>query len=174
MIAGTGALGDQLLGEAAQLPNLTVLRDVSSHDAQCLRAATAVGVFPTRVVPGFIETFCVAALEYQALGVPVLAAAIGGVPEAVPGDQALVEPGTTADGWWARIKAVLASRDTRAAMAAAHAAKFTSARSAQRLIDLAGSAAERACRTEPLKASAAGPYLDGWQASRAGSLSRSR
>ena len=78
------------------MPNLTVLRNLSSHDAQCLRAASEVGIFPTRVIPGFIETFCVAALEYEALGVPVLASSIGGVPEAVPDGRFLVAPGTTA------------------------------------------------------------------------------
>ena len=83
------------------LPNLTVLRNISSRDAQCLRAASAVGVFPTRVIPGFIETFCVAALEYEALGVPVLAGAIGGVPEADPGRPLPGRPGHArpTNGW---------------------------------------------------------------------------
>jgi glycosyltransferase involved in cell wall biosynthesis len=162
VIAGTGSLGDRLLEEAAQLPNLTVLRDVSSHDAQCLRATTEVGVFPTRVIPGFIETFCVAALEYQALGVPVLASAIGGVPEAVPGDLALVDPGTSAAEWWDRIKGVLACRESFAAAAALHASKFTSARSAERLLDLANRAAERACREKPLAGSELDPYGSVW------------
>src|SRR6185437_15565712 len=77
VIAGTGSLGDRLVEQALPVPNLTVLRNISSHDAQCLRATSEIGVFPTRVIPGFIETFCVAALEYEALGVPVLASASG-------------------------------------------------------------------------------------------------
>ena len=84
--------------------------NISSRDAQSLRAATSVGVFPTRVIPGFIETFCVAALEYQALAVPVLAGAIGGVPEATPDNRSLVESNTPAAEWLARIEAVLANR----------------------------------------------------------------
>jgi glycosyltransferase involved in cell wall biosynthesis len=162
VIAGTGPLAEPMLAEAERLPNLTVLPNISSHDAQCLRAASAVGVFPTRVIPGFIETFCVAALEYQALGVPVLASAIGGVPEATPDDCARVRAGTAAADWLARIEDVLANRSERAAIASAFAAKFTSARSAQRLLDLATEAADRADRGAPLRAYPADPYLTAW------------
>jgi glycosyltransferase involved in cell wall biosynthesis len=84
------------MGALAIASNTIPGHSISSHDAQCLRATTEVGVFPTKVIPGFIETFCVAALEYEALGVPVLASAIGGVPEATPDDRFLVEPGTSA------------------------------------------------------------------------------
>jgi len=162
VIAGTGPLADFLLAQAERLPNLTVLPSISSHDAQCLRAASAIGVFPTRVIPGFIETFCVAALEYQALGVPVLASAIGGVPEATPDDCARVRAGTPAADWLARIEDVLAHRAERSAIASGFAAKFTSARSAQRLLDLASDAADRADRGRPLPACPADPYLTAW------------
>jgi len=162
-VAGTGPLAESLLAEAARVPNLTVLPNISSHDAQCLRAASAVGVFPTRVIPGFIETFCVAALEYQALGVPVLASAIGGVPEATADDRARMRAGTPADGWLNRIEDVLAHRAERSAVASGFAAKFTSARSAQRLVDLATEAACRADRGAPLRACPADPYLSSWQ-----------
>jgi glycosyltransferase involved in cell wall biosynthesis len=164
VIAGTGSLGDRLVEQARSVPNLTVLRNISSHDAQCLRAASEIGVFPTRVIPGFIETFCVAALEYEALGVPVLASAIGGVPEAVPDDRFLVAAGTAAAEWLARIDDVLANRAERSAVAAAWAGKFTSARSAQRLIDLAALAADRLNRQAPLKADPVDDYLLTWPA----------
>ena len=94
--------------------------------------------FPTQVIPGFIETFCVAALEYEALGVPVLASAIGGVPEADAGRPFPGRPwddGRAVAG--AGSKRTLANRAERSGAAAAYAGKFTSARSAQRLIDLA-------------------------------------
>jgi glycosyltransferase involved in cell wall biosynthesis len=146
------------------MPNLTVLRNVSSHDAQCLRATSEVGVFPTRIIPGFIETFCVAALEYEALGVPVLASSIGGVPEATSDDRFLVAPDTAPAEWLARIENVLANRAERSAVAAAFAGKFTSARSAQRLIDLAGLAADRLNRSAPLKADPVDDYLATWPA----------
>ena len=164
VIAGTGSLGDVLTEQAATRPNLTVLRNVSSHDAQCLRATSEVGVFPTRVIPGFIETFCVAALEYEALGVPVLASSIGGVPEATSDDRFLVAPDTTPAEWLARIENVLANRAERSAVAAAFAGKFTSARSAQRLIDLARLAADRLNRSVPLKADPVDDYLATWPA----------
>ena len=101
VIAGTGSLAERLLAQAEALPNLTVTPNISSRDAQSLRAATSVGVFPTRVIPGFIETFCVAALEYQALAVPVLAGAIGGVPEATPDDRlpGRIEHARRPNGW---------------------------------------------------------------------------
>jgi glycosyltransferase involved in cell wall biosynthesis len=162
VIAGTGSLGDELVERSRTLPNLTVLRNISSHDAQCLRATSEVGVFPTRVIPGFIETFCVAALEYEALGVPVLASSIGGVPEATPDDRFLVAPRTAAVEWLARIDDVLANRAERSATASAYAGKFTSARSAQRLIDLAHLAADRLNRQVPLKADPVDDYLLTW------------
>jgi len=162
VIAGTGSLAEFLLAQAERLPNLTVLPNISSHDAQCLRATSAVGVFPTRVVPGFIETFCVAALEYQALGVPVLASAIGGVPEATPDDCARMAAGTPAARWLARIEDELARRAERSAIAGRFAAKFTSDRSAQRLVDLATEAAGRADRGAPLRGCPADPYLAAW------------
>jgi glycosyltransferase involved in cell wall biosynthesis len=166
-IAGTGSLGDQLAEQARAVPNMTVLRNISSHDAQCLRAASAVGVFPTRVIPGFIETFCVAALEYEAVGVPVLASAIGGVPEATPDFRFLVAPDTSPAEWLARIGDTLAGRPERSAAAADYAGRFTSARSAQRLIDLATLAAGRLNRGAPLKADPVDDYLAAWPAARA-------
>jgi glycosyltransferase involved in cell wall biosynthesis len=143
---------------------MTVLRNISSHDAQCLRAASAAGVFPTRIVPGFIETFCVAALEYEAVGVPVLASAIGGVPEATPDFRFLVAPDTAPAEWLARIDDTLACRAERSAVAADYAGRFTSARSAQRLIDLATLAAARLNRGAPLKADPVDDYLAAWPA----------
>src|ERR1700722_10014572 len=163
VIAGTGSLAERLLAQAEALPNLTVTPNISSRDAQSLRAATCVGVFPTRVIPGFIETFCVAALEYQALAVPVLAGAIGGVPEATPDNRSLVESNTPAAKWLARIEAVLANRTERSAIAGGFAAKFTSAVSAGRLVELAELAADRPSRNEPLKPGEAGDYLAVWR-----------
>ena len=164
VIAGTGSLGEGLVEQARSVPNLRVLRNISSHDAQCLRAASEIGVFPTRVIPGFIETFCVAALEYEALGVPVLASAIGGVPEATPDGRFLVAPGTGPAEWLSRIDDVLANRAERSAIAAAYAGKFTSARSAQRLIDLAALAAGRLNDRVPLKSDPVDDYLATWPA----------
>jgi hypothetical protein len=57
---------------------------------------------------------------------------------------------------------VLANRAERSAVAATYAAKFTSARSAQRLVDLATLAADRLNRLAPLKAAPVDDYLATW------------
>ncbi|HEX4290222.1 MAG TPA: hypothetical protein VH021_14980, partial [Trebonia sp.] len=89
-----------------------------------------------------------------------------GVPEATPDNRSLVEPGTPAAQWLARIEAVLANRAERSATAGEFAARFTSAVSARRLVDLAELAADRPDRGGPLQPSAADEYLAGWQRSR--------
>jgi glycosyltransferase involved in cell wall biosynthesis len=92
---------------------------------------------------GFVETFCISALEYQALGVPVLATAVGGVPEATPGEAALVPPDSLAGVWWNRLTELLACQRAHAEAAAAFASNFTSARSAARILDIAALGAQR-------------------------------
>jgi glycosyltransferase involved in cell wall biosynthesis len=143
VIGGAGSLGDGLTASTAHLPNLHVLCDIDYQQAQCLRAASSVGVFPTRIMRGFVETFCISALEYQALGVPVLATAVGGVPEATPGDAALVPPDSPAGVWWNRLTELLACQRAHAEIAAKFAANFTSARSAARILDIAALGAQR-------------------------------
>jgi hypothetical protein len=91
----------------------------------------------------------------------VLASAIGGVPEATPDDRFLVAPPAPASEWLARIDEALANRAERSAVAA-YAGRFTSARSAQRLIDLANLAADRLNRQAPLKADPVDDYLATW------------
>lgn len=78
-----------------------------------LAAGAAVGVVPS----AWHEPFGRVALELQALGVPTLATAIGGLPEVVP-PAGLVPAGSDADGWAARIRA-LDDADARAALVAA-------------------------------------------------------
>ncbi len=142
-IGGAGSLGESLAASTAHLPNLHVLCGIDYQLAQCLRATSAVGVFPTRIIQGFVETFCISALEYQALGVPVLATAVGGVPEATPGESALVPPDSPVSAWWNRLTEVLACQRAHGAMAATFAASFTSDRSAARILDIAALGAQR-------------------------------
>jgi hypothetical protein len=66
--------------------------------------------------------------------------------------------------WLARIDEVLANRAERSAVAAAYAGRFTSARSAQRLIDLANLAGDRLNRQAPLKSDPVDDYLATWAA----------
>lgn len=148
-IGGAGSLGESLKRDAAHLPNLRVLVGIDYDAAQCLRAASTVGVFPTKVIQGFVETFCISALEYEALGVPILATAVGGVPEATPGEWALVPPDSPVGLWWDRLTELLACRTARAEAAREFAKNFTSATSAARILDIAALGAQR--RAAPMK-----------------------
>ena len=58
---------------------------------------------------------------------------------------------------------MLATRAERSATAGGFAARFTSAVSARRLVDLAEVAADRPNRGEPLRPSTADDYLARWQ-----------
>jgi glycosyltransferase involved in cell wall biosynthesis len=150
VIGGAGSLGESLAMSTAHLPNLKVMCGIDYQEAQCLRAASAVGVFPTRIIQGFVETFCISALEYQALGVPVLATAVGGVPEATPGESALIPPDSPVGAWWNRLTEVLACQAAHAEVAATFAASFTSDRSAARILDIAALGAQRRGAFVPL------------------------
>ena len=93
----------------------------------------------------------------------MLAGAIGGVPEATSDETFLVQPGTPAVDWLARIEATLANRAERSAVVGEFAAKFTSAVSAGRLVQLAELAADHPNRGEPLKPPRGDDYLSVWQ-----------
>ncbi|HEX4834498.1 MAG TPA: glycosyltransferase family 4 protein [Trebonia sp.] len=147
VIGGAGSLADSLMAETAHLPNIKVLAGIGYDDAQCLRAASAAGVFPTKVIQGFVETFCISALEYEALGVPILATAVGGVPEATPGEAALVAPESPVGLWWNRLTELLATRAAHAATAREFARNFTSTRSAARILDIAALGSQRRAAT---------------------------
>lgn len=142
VIAGAGSIEENLAKQAAILSNLTVLRGIGAYEAQCLRAVSAAALFPGKVVPGFTETFCVSALEYQALGVPVLVSRAGGVAEATPGEDSLIRLGASPEEWNARLNVLLTARAAFSRAATEFAASFTSQRSAQRILDLAAHAAE--------------------------------
>jgi glycosyltransferase involved in cell wall biosynthesis len=148
-IGGAGSLGDSLIDETRHLPNLKMLVGIDYDTAQCLRAASAVGLFPTKVIQGFVETFCISALEYEALGVPILATAVGGVPEATPGEAALVPPDSPVGLWWNRLTELLACRTVHAEAAREFSRNFTSAHSAARILDIAALGSQR--RAAPMK-----------------------
>ncbi len=90
---------------------------------QAFRAADLVAV------PSYNESFGLVALEAQAAGVPVVAAAVGGLKVAVDdGVSGLLVPGHDPDRWADQLAAVLLDPDRRAALAAgarAHAARFS-------------------------------------------------
>jgi glycosyltransferase involved in cell wall biosynthesis len=142
-IGGAGSLADSLLRDTAHLPNLKILAGIDYDASQCLRATSAVGVFPTKIIQGFVETFCISALEYEALGVPIVATAVGGVPEATPGEAALIPPDSPVGLWWNRLTEVLACRTAHADAAREFAKNFTSASSAARILDIAALGSQR-------------------------------
>jgi glycosyltransferase involved in cell wall biosynthesis len=142
-IGGAGSLAESLLRDTAHLPNLKILAGIDYDAAQCLRATSAVGVFPTKIIQGFVETFCISALEYEALGVPIVATAVGGVPEATPGEAALIPPDSPVGLWWNRLTEVLACRAAHADAALEFAKNFTSASSAARILDIAALGSQR-------------------------------
>ena len=147
--ARAGSLADSLVGDTAHLPNLKVLAGIDYDAAQCLRATSAVGVFPTKIIQGFVETFCISALEYEALGVPIVATAVGGVPEATPGEAALVPQDSPVGLWWNRLTEVLACRTAHAEAAREFAKNFTSASSAARILDIAALGSQRRGTRKP-------------------------
>ncbi len=98
VIAGTGSLGERLAEQSQSMPNLTVLRNISAHDAQCLRATTEVGTLPDEGRPRLHRDLLRGgAWSMRRSASRMLASAIGGVPEATPDDRFLVAQDTPAE-----------------------------------------------------------------------------
>jgi D-inositol-3-phosphate glycosyltransferase len=88
------------------------------------------------VVPSHNESFGLVALEAQACGTPVVAAAVGGLCTAVDdGVSGLLVPGRDPEDYAAAIRRVLASRELLAAGARRHAAAFSWDRTTDSLLD---------------------------------------
>ncbi len=95
------------------------------------------------VVPSHNESFGLVALEAQACGTPVVAAAVGGLPTAVrDGSSGVLVTGHDPAGYAAAIGAVLARRELLGAGARRHAARFSWDRTADALVAAYTSAAE--------------------------------
>jgi D-inositol-3-phosphate glycosyltransferase len=101
--------------------------------AQVFRAADVVAV------PSYNESFGLVALEAQACGTPVVAAAVGGLPVAVAdGRSGLLVPGHGAGQWADALGAVALRpgyRDRLAAAAVRHARTFSWDRTTDALLD---------------------------------------
>ena len=80
-------------------------------------------------VPSYNESFGLVAVEAQACGTPVVAAAVGGLTTVVrDGHSGLLVPGHDADAWAAALRRVVDDPDQRARLAAgalAHAQDFS-------------------------------------------------
>ena len=79
LVAGEGPLRDELEREAAATPGLRLLGHVADETLARLRACASAVVVPSL----FYEHFCYAAAEALLDGRPVVAAAIGAIPELV-------------------------------------------------------------------------------------------
>ncbi len=94
------------------------------------------------VVPSHNESFGLVALEAQACGTPVVAAAVGGLPTAVrDGSSGVLVPGRDPADYAAAVRAVLSRRELLSAGARRHAAAFSWDRTAESLLDAYTSAA---------------------------------
>lgn len=136
-IAGSGPLRDALAERlrARGLTSVQLLGDLDPEQAQLLRAASSVALFPSRQSSDWEETFGIAAIEYQALGVPVLASDSPGFAEscAVPLFRMPLAAGAPA--WLARLDDILAGLPRCSAVASTFARSFTSRSSVEVLLD---------------------------------------
>jgi D-inositol-3-phosphate glycosyltransferase len=92
------------------------------------------------VVPSYSESFGLVAIEAQAAGAPVLAAAVGGLPVAVRnGQSGLLVPSHRVDDWARALADVLDDRERLAlwrTRAVEHAARFTWSHTADQLVEV--------------------------------------
>jgi D-inositol-3-phosphate glycosyltransferase len=94
------------------------------------------------VVPSHNESFGLVALEAQACGTPVVAAAVGGLRTAVrDGNSGVLVAGRDPADYAAAVRAVLARRELLSAGARRHAAAFSWDRTADSLVEAYTSAA---------------------------------
>src|SRR5205085_7834415 len=100
------------------------------------------------VVPSHNESFGLVALEAQACGTPVVAAAVGGLRTAVrDGVSGVLVDGHDPRDYAAAVRTVLGRRQLLAAGARRHAAQFSWDRTADSLVAAYASAAEELVRS---------------------------
>jgi D-inositol-3-phosphate glycosyltransferase len=123
------------------------------------------------VVPSHNESFGLVALEAQACGTPVVAAAVGGLRTAVrDGVSGVLVAGHDPGDYTAAVRTVLARRELLSAGARRHAAQFSWDRTADALVAAYSSAAEEmeGLSRRPIREWAVGPLraLPGIQVAR--------
>lgn len=136
-IAGSGPLAPNLARQIEDrgLRSVKLLGDLSQPQAHLLRAASAAAVLPSRRSPDWEETFGIAAIEYEALGVPVLASDYPGFRESCALPDFLLADTAPPQAWLDRLDDILRRAPGLSAAAAGFAAGFTSRRSAEVLLD---------------------------------------
>jgi D-inositol-3-phosphate glycosyltransferase len=134
------------------------------------RLATHYRAADVTVVPSHNESFGLVALEAQACGTPVVAAAVGGLPTAVrDGVSGVLVDGHDPRDYAAAVRTVVARRELLAVGARRHAARFSWDRTADALVAAYASAAEEmAMGSAPLRPRMVGPLraLPGIQVAR--------
>ncbi|MGN6093251.1 MAG: glycosyltransferase family 4 protein [Luteibacter jiangsuensis] len=86
--------------------------EVDDHELEAAYASADVAIFPVQAIPGDVEGFGMVAIEAAAHGLPTVAYAVGGVPDAIShGDSGLlVAPGDSAGFEAAVIEVLRAGR----------------------------------------------------------------
>ena len=87
VVAGDGPLAETL--KAAAPPGVRFAGRVGDAELAALRARAALAIVPSRAA----ETMGLAAVEAMAAGVPVVASAVGALPEVIADPRALAPPG---------------------------------------------------------------------------------
>ena len=132
VIAGRGPEADalrELAKTSGHSANIRFLDDVGDEEKPFLLAGCAAYVFPSKPMPGFVETFGIALVEKMLVGGgPVISTTTGGIGEAI-GDTALEIPTESPDAIAKHLDYVLADmteveRDAMAAKALDHAMQF--------------------------------------------------
>jgi D-inositol-3-phosphate glycosyltransferase len=145
--SGSGlAAPRQLEEQAARLGIADVVRFLPPQPRERLaeqyRAADVV------LVPSHSESFGLVALEAQACGTPVVAAAVGGLRTAVrDGVSGVLVDGHDPRDYAAAVRAVVARRELLSAGARRHAGAFSWDRTVDALVDAYASAGEELART---------------------------
>lgn len=128
LVAGAGPMAAEL---AERRSNVILAGDLDQRAAHLMRSASALGLFPSLTTALWEETFGIAAVEYQALGVPVLAADLPAFGESTPMPINRLSTLAGPAAWLARIDDLLNVEPELGSAAAAFAGTFTNAASAQ-------------------------------------------